>query len=267
MRAPRRQAGSGRRQSSPSSPARRCWLQPFPHFWQNFPKAIESDGESLVIRLFPAQYADLHELQGGEQRTHELYLAFGPDRLSAHGLEWCRSRTIAGVEPAWCLSSEAVPFLAPLDAGHAELVESAIEGADRFEHKREVIDEYGWRHFGDIYGDHEAVPHDKPTPLVSHYNNQYDPIAGFACQWLRTGDPRWWIAMSELASHVIDIDVYHTAEDKAATTTGSSGTPITTAMPTLRPIAAIRAAVSTTFMAVDRQRGTTTRVAWPCITS
>jgi hypothetical protein len=187
-----------------------------PHFWQNFPKAIESDGGSLVIRLFPAQYADLHELQGGEQRTHELYLAFGPDRLSADGLEWCRSRTIAGVEPAWCLSSEAVPFLAPLDAGHAELVESAIEGADRFEHKREVIDEYGWRHFGDIYGDHEAVPHDRPTPLVSHYNNQYDPIAGFACQWLRTGDPRWWIAMSELASHVIDIDVYHTVEDKAA---------------------------------------------------
>ena len=31
-----------------------------------------------------------------------------------------------------------------------------------------------------------------PDPLVSHYNNQYDPVAGFAIQFLRSGDPRWW---------------------------------------------------------------------------
>jgi len=47
-----------------------------------------------------------------------------------------------------------------------------IEGEHTFERKREVIDEYGWRHFGDIYADHEAVRHTKPSPLVSHFNNQ-----------------------------------------------------------------------------------------------
>jgi hypothetical protein len=51
---------------------------------------------------------------------------------------------------------------------------------------------------------------------VSHYNNQYDPIAGFAMQFLRTADERWWLAMSELAHHVVDIDIYHTDKDKSS---------------------------------------------------
>jgi len=107
-------------------------------------------------------------------------------------------------------------FVGPFDGAHAALVNSAIEGPDRFELKREIIDQYGWRHFGEVYGDHEAIGHQGPAPLVSHYNNQYDPVAGFALQFIRTGDPRWWRAMSELARHVIDIDIYHTTRDKSA---------------------------------------------------
>src|SRR4029077_10235142 len=112
-----------------------------------------------------------------------------------------------------------VPFLTPSrDDPHTEylrLVDSAIEGTDTFAAKREVIDEYGWRHFGDIYGDHEAVFQKGPTPLVSHYNNQYDAVAGLAYQYLRSGDVRWFQQMDELAWHVIDIDIYHTDQDKA----------------------------------------------------
>src|SRR5439155_24007977 len=92
----------------------------------------------------------------------------------------------------------------------------AIEGSDTFERKRERIDEYGWRNFGDLYADHEAVSHPGAEPLVSHYNNQYDAVAGFAIQFMRSGDVRWWPAMCELAAHVVDIDLYHTTEDKAA---------------------------------------------------
>ena len=52
--------------------------------------------------------------------------------------------------------------------------------------------------------------------LVSHYNNQYDAVAGFASQFLRTGDVRWWELMDDLARHVVDIDIYHTDRDKSA---------------------------------------------------
>jgi hypothetical protein len=187
-----------------------------PHFWESFPKAVEADGSSLTLRLFPAQYADAHEIQGGEQKTHECFLSFGADAVNPQPLEWGRAPAIASASPEWSLSSQAVAFLAPTDPERLSLVNPAIEGPDRFELKREVVDEYGWRHFGDLYGDHEAVREQGPEPLVSHYNNQYDVVAGFAYQFITTADPRWWRLMTELAAHVVDIDIYHTVRDKWA---------------------------------------------------
>jgi hypothetical protein len=127
---------------------------------------------------------------------------------------------LARASPEWYAASGAIPYLTPrADDPHASylaLVDAAIEGGDTFFHKREVIDEYGWRHFGEVYADHEAVFQRGPTPLVSHYNNQYDPVAGFAYQYLRSGDVRWWTLMDDLAHHVVDIDIYHTNGDKSA---------------------------------------------------
>jgi len=184
-----------------------------PHFWQNFPQAIEATDRVVRWRLFPGQFSDLHEIQGGEQKTHECFLSFGSADVDT--LEWSRSRSVACVDPAWVCSSGAIPFLAPLEPHHAALVGTAVEGPDTFEAKREVIDQYGWRHFGEIYGDHESI-RQKTPPIASHYNNQYDPIAGFWLQFLRTADPRWREMATELATHVVDIDIYHTTRDSAA---------------------------------------------------
>jgi YetA-like protein len=187
------------------------------YFWQNFPKAIEVDGSRLSLRLFPGQYADVHEIQGGEQKTHRFAIAFGDDigALVAH-----RDPIRVRATPEWYCQAGAFPHLTPraFDS-HTEylaLVDAAIEGPHSFEAKREAIDEYGWRHFGDLYGDHEAVRHQGPSPLISHYNNQYDVVAGLAAQFMRSGDWRWWWAMDEMAWHVLDIDLYHTDEDKSA---------------------------------------------------
>jgi hypothetical protein len=192
------------------------------HFWQNFPGAIEASQGAVLLRLFPRQYADVHELQGGEQKTHTFWLAFRPDRVTPEPLHWCRAPLLARAAPSWYCSTGVLPYLAPkaddTNTAYLRLVDAAIEGEDTFEHKREVIDEYGWRHFGDVYGDHEAVFHKQGTAavLVSHYNNQFDNLAGFVYQFARSGDRRWFQHMEELARHVIDIDVYHTSEDKAA---------------------------------------------------
>ena len=190
------------------------------HFWQNFPKAIEATPDSLTLGLFPRQYADVHELQGGEQKTHTFWVSFAPDQVTDAPMAWCRAPLRPRATPAWYCSTGAVARLTPKsDDPHTlyhQLVDAAIEGGDTFEHKREVIDEYGWRHFGEIYADHEAVFQKGPSQLVSHYNNQYDPIAGSAFQFLRSGDWQWWQLMHELALHVRDIDVYHTDEDKSA---------------------------------------------------
>jgi hypothetical protein len=190
------------------------------YFWQNFPKAIEATPAALFLRLFPGQYADVHELQGGERKTHTFWVSFDRDTVTDVPMHWCRSPLRPSAESDWYCSTNAVPRLSPRATDphtlYLELVDAAVDGADTFEHKREVIDEYGWRHFGEIYADHEAVFCKPPDRLVSHYNNQYDPIAGAGLQFLRSGDWRWWRIMHELALHVRDIDIYHTDEDKSA---------------------------------------------------
>jgi len=191
-----------------------------PYFWQNFPKVLTADSEGIVLKLFPGESGYPHEIQGGEMKTHVFWVAFDTDHITDMPLAWARRPSIPVIDPEWVARSEAVPYLTPTtrdpDSPYQKLADLAIVGEDTFEAKREVIDEYGWRHFGDIYGDHEALLYPGATPLVSHYNNQYDPVSGFARQFLRSGDVRWFRAMQELAYHVIDIDIYNTSGDKAA---------------------------------------------------
>jgi hypothetical protein len=190
------------------------------HFWQNFPKAIDADDRRISLRFFPARHPDLHEIQGGERKTHVFTMAFGEDAVTPIPLDWVRAPLVARAAPAHYAGTGAVAYLSPAselgDPEYAALVGAAIEGPDRLEARREVVDEYGWRNFGDLYADHEAVFDQGSEPLVSHYNNQYDVLGGFARQFMASGDCRWHALMTGLAAHVADIDIYQTAEDKAA---------------------------------------------------
>jgi hypothetical protein len=189
-------------------------------FWQNFPKALEVHHHQLILRLFPQQYSDVYELQGGEQKTHTTYVQFTGPGTQPADLGWVHDRLIPRTTPEWYASSKAFSYLTPSSQDrHAEcqaLVETAITGPQSFFARREIIDEYGWRHFGDLYADHEAVGHTGETPLVAHYNNQYDVIYGAIIHYVRSGDWRWFVLMHDLARHVIDIDIYHTQEDRSA---------------------------------------------------
>lgn len=190
-----------------------------PAFWQNFPKAIEATSHDVVVRLFPPQSGDVHELQGGEQKTHTFYIAFGGDGVTPVPLDWCRAPLRAIVPPSWYEETRAVPYLTQRPDGprseYHTLIDAGLQQTHGFAAKREIIDEYGWRNFGDLYADHETMLQ-PDARLVSHYNNQYDAVAGFASQFMRTGDVRWWELMDDLARHVVDIDIYHTDQDKSA---------------------------------------------------
>ncbi len=189
-----------------------------PKLWANFPKAIDCDGRVLALHLFPPQSLHPHELQGGEQKTHTAYLSFAPDGAAALG--FCRRPLRVRADPEWYAASDAVPSLVtPAKAARGDyeaLIESAIDGPESFFAKRERIDEFGWRNFGDLHADHEERFSDGPKPIVSHYNNQYDAVGGLLRQFLRSGDFRWWDLAGDLAEHVADIDVYHADGDKAA---------------------------------------------------
>jgi hypothetical protein len=184
-----------------------------PLFWQVFPKAIEAEATHCAVAMFPRAYGDLHELQGGERSTLSFAICFGRDTVSAEPLAWVRSPLRVSADPA---AYRQIGAWAPLGAGSQQsaegydsLINCAVRGPDAFTERRETIDEYGWRNFGDLYADHEGA-------LVSHYNNQYDAIAGFITRFLQTGDHKWWSLADDLAGHVVDIDLYNTSRDRAA---------------------------------------------------
>lgn len=184
-----------------------------PYFWETFPKAMTADAARCEVAMFPRAAGDAQELQGGERSTLTMAVCFGRDTVSAEPLAWVRSPLRVSADP---VAHRQAGAWAPMAAGSARaaegydaLVSTAVRGPASFVERREAIDEYGWRNFGDLYADHEGA-------LVSHYNNQYDAIAGFITRFLQTADTRWWTLADQLAAHVTDIDLYHTTRDRAA---------------------------------------------------
>lgn len=186
-------------------------------FWEAFPKAIEADGDGGLRCWSLPPGDDLHELQGGERCDFSWWITCGEEGDGE--LAWCRQPSTALPDVVDVAGVEHLPALqrrlAGVNEGYEALVGAALDGDDTFLVKRERIDEYGWRHFGDLYADHENG--DEPgRQFVSHYNNQYDAVLGLTLQALRRDDHRWWRQADELAHHVARIDVYWTSRDRAA---------------------------------------------------
>ncbi len=194
-----------------------------PEFWQQFPKAIDTEGGTLNLRFFPRQFSDTFELQGGEQKTHTAWINFSQTAVSIPAIDtlrWIHQPVRVHCRPEWYAEARVIPYLSPSVSDPSDRYEAfisgVVDGPRRLVARREIIDEYGWRNYGEVYADHEAAYYKGEAPVISHYNNQYDTINGLLLQYLRTGDPRWYELADPLARHVMDIDIYHTDRDKAA---------------------------------------------------
>ncbi|WP_440903460.1 hypothetical protein ACMZOO_11395 [Catenovulum sp. SX2] len=180
-------------------------------FWQNFPKGLALTDNKIVVELLPkCDY--LHELQAGEQTTLQVSCYNQQNKT-----DFVSQALTIQVDLTHVQNSQVWPYfyqaqeLSPIES----IIQRGVNGASNFFAKREVVDEYGWRNFGDLYADHETDGYQGEDIFVSHYNNQYDPIYGFLRQWTLTQDSRWLELAQDLAKHVKDIDIYHTDLDKA----------------------------------------------------
>lgn len=189
------------------------------NFWQNFPSSLRTSGNILQLSLFPKEQGQPFELQGGEQKRHTVFIDFGLNGNQPQIKNFQQPVELL-LSPEWIEKSAAIAYFNALD-GHnyqqyQNYIQHIVAGENSFFNKRESIDEYGWRNFGDTYADHEAVNHTGPEPFISHYNNQYDFIYGACIHFLRSGNMAWWNLAVPAAHHMIDIDIYHTDQDKAA---------------------------------------------------
>jgi len=182
-------------------------------FWQNCPKSLYIDNNTINLGLFPELFSDGFELQPGERKTHSFFLDFNNDTDSitqlANPLE-------VSLDPVWLQTTGVFQNFTIDTSGDPvySIIAEGLAGDNNFYVKREVIDEYGWRNFGDMYADHETEGYKGSDIFISHYNNQYDPLYGFLRQFALTADIKWFELADDLARHVTDIDIYHSWGDK-----------------------------------------------------
>ena len=208
-----------------------------PEFWQQFPGSVAAAMGSLEVGLFPALQGVTHELQGGEQKTRSFWISTQQNNSDVDHLDWAFDVPRLIQSPTSVRTTRAISWfsgevlsseLNSQGTLNSELSASTVVGrfanylhratAERFslDARRASIDEYGWRNFGDVPAYHEQTHYAGSNTIVSHYNNQFDMIFGATLQLAATGDLKWFDLLDPLARHVIDIDIYHTNEDRAA---------------------------------------------------
>ena len=208
-----------------------------PEFWQQFPGSVAAAMGSLDVGLFPVLPGVTHELQGGEQKTRSFWISTQKNNTNVNHLDWAFDAPRLMQSPTSMRTTHAIPWFSgevlssepnPQQTLNSELssatvvsrfanyLRNATSGEFSLDVRRASIDEYGWRNFGDVPADHEQTHYAGSNTIVSHYNNQFDMIFGATLQLAATGDLKWFDLLDPLARHVMDIDIYHTSEDRAA---------------------------------------------------
>lgn len=182
------------------------------HFWQKYPSGIRSSGKRTVVDFADEKSGCEVELQAGEIKSHTIGFCLGEACTQAQmKLTQSLSLQLDNVQ-----ESRTLPFV------NASLLQHPLQGmlcedknsGQKWLDKREALDEFGWRNYGDLFADHEAAHYKGKGIFVSHYNNQYDPLFGFLKLWLLTGKPQYKELADDLFDHIANIDIYHTTLDK-----------------------------------------------------
>jgi len=183
------------------------------HFWQRFPKEIGFQEGNIQFGLLPGCFPAHHELQGGEQITERILLDFATDEQFNY---WGQSSLSIRCDQQHYHNTKVFPegLWPPNNAHYRQLLAMALDNEKGFKVKREQLDEYGWRNFGELYADHESAFNKGDNIFVSHYNNQYDPLYSFYRLYLTGEDNQWGEMARDLAAHLQDIDINHTDQDR-----------------------------------------------------
>lgn len=177
-------------------------------FWEKFPSTLHITPHDISFGFHSNKVAPLNELQPGERWERTLQILAEP--INAH------DAIDIQLDPQYVSSTLAIDTfgMGQINSPLQTLLDQGLEGAADFFTKREQADLYGFRHFGEVYADHEAAGHTGDKAFISVYNNQYDPLLGFIKQSILTQDPRYQRLAKDLAHHVMHIDIYHTQQDK-----------------------------------------------------
>ena len=193
-----------------------------PEFWQQFPGSLSVNPNGICVGLFPAANKQVFELQGGEQKTQSICISTRSAAGQLDHLNWTFDEPRMVQSTDWVKQSNVISWL-PNSTDFADntlgryrrYIHESTSGQFSVSVRRVKTDEFGWRNFGDIPADHEQAHYAGSNTVISHYNNQFDLIFGAIQNLVMSGDAAWFEFFDPMARHVMDIDIYHTNEDRA----------------------------------------------------
>lgn len=177
------------------------------HAYQNFPKAIESSGEGIILEFLP-DTGNFLKVPQGVARTTKCYLYFHETGIDEHIL----------IDRAHQFEMPAQPVLdveTYMDANVFEryvsnLYEPAIE---RFLYR--YVDSrakgLGILNFGDG-PEWEYMKQGRSSGSLIWINNEYDMPHNFMVMLARSGDRRYFDYMKVAVEHWYDVDLCHYSE-------------------------------------------------------
>lgn len=176
------------------------------HFWEQFSKGFEvTPAGDLCIHLWVDGSLTM---RGGEAKRHEVYVSLEDEPNMAAWLqplmavaspEWYSDTEGMG-QPIFVYDPELLPLLDPSVAAYEEFVQ---EGFVQLLRNREVLKEYGWRHFGDW----------STTWDPDGWGNiECDLARAFFLQFARTGELEYLRFAETAARHWMDLDIIWAAD-------------------------------------------------------
>ncbi len=213
-------------------PTGACMSVAVKNFWQNFPKAIETQSNGTVaIDLFPNGSQFKHNFRVGEAKTHSLLLHFGSGSMTAteaKRLAKAFNTPLFGTGPAaFYVNSGVLDEVPVADLPKWPLYERYVRvafepnpdfnpnvhdpgfGNSTLEDTIQKYNFYGWQDYGDVPLDYEAFGPNQAGQM----NLKYWYVFGMLTQFCRSADLNWLELGLPAAWHLADIDYLHIPDE------------------------------------------------------
>lgn len=177
--------------------------------YQNFPKAIESSREGIVLKLMPPEYGEMLKVPQGAARTSRFHLSF-------HGKDMTEDQI---VDRELLFQRPVIPVLDPqvyMDSGvFGSLVSNQYHHSTErflFRYVDSRAKGLGMMNFGDG-PEWEYMKQGRSEGLDVWINNEYDMPHNFMLMLARTGDSRYYDYLKASTEHWYDVDFCHYSQN------------------------------------------------------
>ena len=176
-------------------------LVAMPHFWEQYPKALQSQPGQVTVDLWPGDSPTPFIAHAGAGKSHRVGISFGPGPDPAR---WAQPIVVAAA-PEWYCASGAFGEMVPRREGRYEAYEDVVDRA--FAAMLAERAGYGMENWGDVWQPGYV------RGARTWSNQEWDLANSWLTVFVRAGNTDALDFAREAARHYADVDCIHDSGD------------------------------------------------------